>query len=638
MRFAARFFLSTRTSPLRFAVLAFTAFLSLGALIPSAEAQSGNLCDHGETPDLITGDIGGAGRYGDLQRWGTIGGITAYSFSATACNVGSCWAEWVANTPRHPVIGQNMFRLKDGRFEQLGQSWLKHGFGTEDGTQCGACTASDGQHLGVYCSDLYIAQQNGYAPGLGPKSDVNAYTGTFVVPPTGSGQSGNAIFRRLQVHNTDLDPALNPAARYFAEIQYISPDDAQSGNGGNNASHRRVLVSGSNGVFNIALNGPTVVGEPAIKAWRAIDPSVVITEGNLAGDGTILLAAKATYVGGGRWRYEYAVQNLNASTPPLAVSIPYPPGATVTSTGFHDVDYHSSGTVQSGADWGAILGSDRVIWKAALIGTGEDGPPNTLRWGTLYNFRLEVDAPPGVHDVLLGFTPSRTPFTQSLSLSTLTPSACDADGVCDPGESCTSCAADCAQQGGGPGCCGNDVCEEGETPGACFADCSTPEAAETSCADGWDEDGDGDLDCMDSDCCSSISCDGLDIDGDSLTAACDCDDAVGAAWATPGETRDLTLVPDATDGAWLYWEPPLLPGGTQLQYEVIRSETPVDFVSASICLPNPNPTTAGVPDSTNPVAGRAFFYLVRGKNACPSGVGPLGQSSAGVPHAGMTCP
>ena len=64
----------------------------------------------------------------------------------------------------HPVIPQNFYRMSGGttntdRFEQVGQSWLKHAF-TAVGTLCGlGCNTSgvNGTHLGLGCSDPYGA-------------------------------------------------------------------------------------------------------------------------------------------------------------------------------------------------------------------------------------------------------------------------------------------------------------------------------------------------------------------------------------------------------------------------------------------------------------------------------------------------
>ena len=130
-----------------------------------------------------------------------------------------------------------MYRLKDGRFEQLGQSWLKHGFFALSGTLCSNdCLQTNGEHLGVNCSDPYSAFLNGTQNGMGPKFEVNATTGAYPYPATDLSQNGNSIYKRLQVRNSDLDPDLNPGAQYYVEGQYVTADDSGAGNGANNAS------------------------------------------------------------------------------------------------------------------------------------------------------------------------------------------------------------------------------------------------------------------------------------------------------------------------------------------------------------------------------------------------------------------
>src|SRR5262245_33100384 len=83
--------------------------LLAAALTLAPQALADNICDPGESPDIITGDIVGTTRHG------TIGDITAYSIGTTSCNVGTCMANWVSSTAEHPLIGQNLFRLKNGR-------------------------------------------------------------------------------------------------------------------------------------------------------------------------------------------------------------------------------------------------------------------------------------------------------------------------------------------------------------------------------------------------------------------------------------------------------------------------------------------------------------------------------------------
>ena len=99
-----------------------------------------------------------------------------------SCNSGTEPLDWfeAGGDTRHPVIAQNMFRLKDGRFEQIGQSWLKHGFCAVNETEsmCGPCNATPCDTLGVGCADTYTALAN--ARGLRSKRFVNFTVGIHV--------------------------------------------------------------------------------------------------------------------------------------------------------------------------------------------------------------------------------------------------------------------------------------------------------------------------------------------------------------------------------------------------------------------------------------------------------------------------
>ncbi len=73
-------------------------------------------------PDVIVGVLPSMGSQG------TVSGISAFSVGTTSCNTGDQELLWLAGTNRVPVIAQNMYRLKDNRFEHIGMSWVKHAF------------------------------------------------------------------------------------------------------------------------------------------------------------------------------------------------------------------------------------------------------------------------------------------------------------------------------------------------------------------------------------------------------------------------------------------------------------------------------------------------------------------------------
>ena len=135
----------------------------------------------------------------DIGSYGASGGFAGYALGTTSCNRGDAPLNWCdqgsgcaagAGPKDHPVIAQNLYRLKSGRFEQIGMSWLKHGFTSLNQSSAG-CTGSAGQscqsppaggnQLGVGCTDPYTASLNGSRP-LGRRSEVNATTGVFPFP------------------------------------------------------------------------------------------------------------------------------------------------------------------------------------------------------------------------------------------------------------------------------------------------------------------------------------------------------------------------------------------------------------------------------------------------------------------------
>jgi len=378
-------------------------------------------CTPGTGPDVIVGALT-SDSGNTLSKWGTVGDITGYSFGTTSCNVGDQNLQWDSDTNNHPVIGMNLYRLRDDRFEQVGLSWLKHGFAALTQNLCCTCqNPGTSQLLGVGCSDPYGAglngSQGGFAGcggacgGLGPRFEVNATTGAYSFPYFAAGMTGNAIYKRLQVHNDDLDPALNPGAQYFAEGHYVTPDDAAAANHHNNASYREVMVGAfSGGGWNLDFTGGTTQQQSAIFAWTASNPSVGLSKIEDDGDpldahdGRFFLGHLATDNGNGTWHYEYALYNMNSHRSAGSFTVDLPAGVSVSNVGFHDVDYHSGdgvgGVTQDGTDWVVSVGATSITWQTDSF--ADNANANALRWGSLYNFRFDANAEPATVNATIG--------------------------------------------------------------------------------------------------------------------------------------------------------------------------------------------------------------------------------------------
>ena len=396
------------------------------ALLPLALFSLSSL-GFAQTPDVHVYSIGDAFGSSDVSFRGQFDGIVAFAIATQSCNSGTGLLDWFASPDvRHPVIAQNMFRLKGGRFEQIGQSWLKHAFCAvnETESECGPCGGTPCTTLGVGCADTYTSGLNDGAFG-GSKRFVNAATGGHVEgSPSPVGNS--AIRGRLQVHVPDLDPAMNPGAAYFIEGHYVTADDAAAGADENNASWRRVTV---NSVTSVVVNGPTIREQAAIFAWQNDDPSVTIVEvPNRESEGgrtVFYLGYKVTDLGNGLWQYEYAIQNLNSDQSANSFRVDVGGSTSVSNIGFHDVDYHS-GDPYDLTDWGSSVGAGSVTWSTDDFATNENA--NALRWGTLYNFRFTADAGPATGTATLGL------FKPDLFTELTVPA------LAVPGESGSSCA------------------------------------------------------------------------------------------------------------------------------------------------------------------------------------------------------
>jgi hypothetical protein len=383
----------------------------LAAMTAFALPRASGQCQVSTNADVIVGELANnPSNTPHISNFTSAGGIEAFSVGTTSCNIGTFWLNWLqAPNANHPVISQNFFRLRReaagyNTFEQLGQSWLKHGFfALSENACCNNCSGTDGTHLGVGCSDPYNATRNSSQAGLGPKWQVNATTGVHIHPIANPAWAGT-VARRLQIKTADLEVSdgaqpITTQPRFYVEGQYISADDAANGNKNNNASYRPIAVSGSGSAWTFTQISTTQRQQAGIRAWKDFDPTVTETDVVVDEDGgmtsLVIVSAQATDLGGGVHHYEYAVQNLNSDRSIKLIKVPVSPYATVTNASFHDVDYHSSdgsGNVTTdGTDWAFSSGGGTIQWAVVDVAPADD---NALRWGTLYNFRFDCDVAP----------------------------------------------------------------------------------------------------------------------------------------------------------------------------------------------------------------------------------------------------
>lgn len=364
-------------------------FGTLGQCVDAGgDFSEGILCDPNPClingPDIVYNDVGG------IQNHGVIGGIRAYSLGSHTCNIGDVGLEWANDGT--PGLAMNAYRLNSGRLEQIGMSWVKHACCVAN-TSCGGACSPSGIGLRAGCRDVYSAGWNSGQGRLGARSDINPFAGT--VPPS-TGGFGDAIYKRLQITQTDLEQTAM-GALYFVEGTYICTDDAIAGNDLNNSSYKRVNVDAS---FNLIEVGAMQETIPAIYAWQDNVPSVQIVNADIPGEGRLIAAGNAVDNGNGTWRYTYAVYNINSHRSGGSLNVPVPPGTVVTNIGFNDVDYHS-GEPYDLTDWTSTVDAAGVTWSSPET-FAQNANSNALRWGTMYTFWFDAAASPVTGNVNIG--------------------------------------------------------------------------------------------------------------------------------------------------------------------------------------------------------------------------------------------
>jgi hypothetical protein len=312
-------------------------------------------------------------------------------------NVGVTDVPWIAkfaapgppyNNDQHPFLIWNMYRVSNGRLEQIGASGAKHAFLTLN-TNCGC---PSGNTLWVNCEDTYSVGTNNASGSISPRTEITAHTGVWArcgsifdrncdgIQDSVPGFTGAADSRRMGVAEPDLQVA---GAQYFADGWYVVRDDT---NIYNTMAYRPVTPSFNGTTWTFGL-GTQALGAVA-DAWvNPLNPGANADNQKFAShEGHLTLAVRATDLGGGRWRYNYALTNHDYDDGIVSFSVAVPLGATVTNTYFHDPDRDAKN------DWVAVASPGMLSFQ----------PPKSpmtpaafaMDWGLLYTFSFEVDAAP----------------------------------------------------------------------------------------------------------------------------------------------------------------------------------------------------------------------------------------------------
>jgi hypothetical protein len=384
-------------------------------------------------PDVIVGDLP------SMDQGGSSGTQVGLEIGTTSCNNGTQPLDWFAlpSSNDHPVIPQNFYRMSANtdRFEQVGQSWLKHAFEALENNACSfGCVTSGcttGTHLCSGCSDPYSAGLNGSQSGLGSRAWVNPFTGNFPTNPNPADHTGHThtgTSHRVLVNMSDLSTTTNAGATYFAEGQYVTPHEyvwcqANPGqcNMYNNVSYRQYSVTGTTS-FSFSAVAATVRTQPAIQAWtgatfQQFKPAPGV-------DGLGVLAYKVTNPSAGVWHYDYAIYNENLDRAVQSFSVPLGNGITISNLGFHappqEPAWANDGTQNnqgfSSTPWSPVQTANDVTWSCETFAQNQNA--NAIRWGTLYNFRFDSNQPPTNANATLGFFKTGSPITVQVQVPT----------------------------------------------------------------------------------------------------------------------------------------------------------------------------------------------------------------------------
>lgn len=364
----------------------------------------------------------------DFGRTGTYpNGRVGLAASTTSCNTGDVDVPWFGPMDEgHPLIGLTMYRLENDRLEMIGMNYLKHGFFALDQSDCVPCPSNgNGDYLLVDCADTYSAFNNASRFYLGPREEVNPFTGDWTAcgsffdepgAPDGDcdrdyfGSEPNNVNHRLEVEESDLN---RPGATFFYEGIYIVPNDDDRTN---NIAHRElssVTYNAGSGDWTFQdlsddpLEPQVPRPGPVVTTWGDGNTTVAVP-----GDGDVILAHRVTDLGGGWREYDYVLYNRDSARALRSFEIPVGT-APVQNAFFRDIDQ------DAGNEWSISTAGGVVRFETDDFAT--DPNANALEYQVAYNFRFEAQAAPTFGNATSGIF--RPGSGTSVSLATAIPTA-----------------------------------------------------------------------------------------------------------------------------------------------------------------------------------------------------------------------